>query len=32
MDASSAWTDQQYETVNGVLATLGADAMPRLRC
>jgi GTP-binding protein HflX len=30
MDASSKWTGEQYETVKSVLATLGADAIPRL--
>ncbi|MGA3050665.1 MAG: GTPase HflX [Chitinispirillaceae bacterium] len=30
MDASSRWTEEQYETVKTVLATLGADAIPRI--
>ena len=30
MDASSEWIDQQFETVRAVLATLGAEKIPRL--
>jgi GTP-binding protein HflX len=30
MDASSAWIDAQFETVRAVLATLGAEKIPRL--
>ncbi len=30
MDASSEWTDEQYETVKTVLTTLGAEKIPRL--
>jgi GTP-binding protein HflX len=30
MDTSSKWTDEQYETVKTVLATLGADTIPRI--
>ncbi len=30
MDASSRWTDEQYETVKTVLATLVAETIPRI--